>query len=383
MASESEPLNATAALTLNSFTRTGYTFNDWNSEANGSGTSFANGQVVTFNGSAIFYAQWTVSVPTTATVTFNANGGKGTMAPETESLGESAALTLNSFTRTGYTFNDWNSEGNGSGTSFTNGELVQFTASATFYAQWTAVPTAQFTNSSVNWSGYVVPSSSALVTDAEGDWTVPTLDCADTPEGQVSIWIGIGGEQWSTGGDSGALLQTGIDLSCNDGFQDDVAWWEVVPATPNVEQDFTNFSVSPGDQIQTSVFETTTGAWETEVSDLDTGLSAYMITGESWGVGPTSTGEFAIQGSSAGYSYDGGYTAEWIVEDPEEGSANPGGQLYPFANFGSVTFGDLRSSFSSWSLTPSEEWGIVQAGVTLAAPTSSTSDGFTDSYTGP
>ena len=380
MASETEPYDTTAVLTLNSFTYTGYTFSDWNSKANGSGTSFTDGQLVKFNGSATFYAQWTVSA-TTATITFVANGGKGTMSPETETLGVSATLTTNSFTRTGYTFSDWNSEANGSGTSFTNGEVVQFTASATFYAQWTAVPTAQFTNTSVNWSGYVVPSSSALITDAQGDWTVPTVNCSDTPEGQVSIWIGIGGEQWSTGGDSGSLLQTGININCVDGFQDDVAWWEVVPATPNNEQDFTSFPVSPGDQIEASVYETTTGAWQTEVSDVNTGLSAYMITGESWGVGPTSSGDFAIQGSAAEISYGGGYTAEWIVEDP--GIAATPGTYFPFANFGSVTFSNLESSFDSWSLSPSEEWGIVQGGVTLAAPTNTTSDGFTVTYTGP
>ena len=65
-------------------------------------------------------------IATTATITFNANGGTGTMANETEPYNTSAALTLNAFTYTGYTFNNWNSEANGDGTTFTNGELVRF-----------------------------------------------------------------------------------------------------------------------------------------------------------------------------------------------------------------------------------------------------------------
>ena len=65
---------------------------------------------------------------------------------------------------------------------------------------------------------------------------------------------------------------------------------------------------------------------------------------------------FDDQGSTVNYHYSGAYTAEWIVEDPEEGSANAGGALYPFANFGSVTFSNMKSSFTSWSLTPDEEW---------------------------
>ncbi len=237
-----------------------------------------------------------------------------------------------------------------------------------------SAPQAPAENQSEIWSGYVVPSSSALVTDAQGDWTVPTLNCADTPEGQVSIWIGIGG----TGGNSGSLLQTGINISCVDGFQDDVAWWEVVPATPNYEETFKDFPVAPGDEVEASVFESTTGAWETEVSDVNTGLSAHMITGESWGVGPTSTGDFTVQGSAAGISYDGGYTAEWIVEDPTNSSTL---EYAPFANFGSVTFSDLESSFNSWSLTPDEAWAIVQNGETLATPAATTTDGFTVEYT--
>jgi uncharacterized repeat protein (TIGR02543 family) len=381
MASETEPYDSSASLTLNSFTYSGHTFNDWNSEANGSGTSFTNGQLVKFSGSATLYAQWTTSSPTTATVIFNANGGTGTMAPETEPLNASAALTVNSFTRSGYTFHSWNTAANGSGTDFTNGELVEFTANVTVYAQWTAVSTPQFTNSSANWSGYVVPSSSALVTDVRGDWTVPTLNCSATPNGDVFVWVGIGGEQWSTGGSSGALLQTGTTSDCVNGLQVNTAWWEVVPATPGGEYSFTNFPVAAGDQVQASVFELSDGAWETIVSNLNTGLSALLVTGDAWGVGQTENGtiNFAIQGNAQGISYSGGYTAEWIVEDPEDAVT-----LFelPFADFGSVTFSDLESSFNSWSLTRSEEWGIVQDGATLAAPTSTSSDGFTVTYTG-
>lgn len=381
MTPETENLNVSAALTTNTFTRTGYTFAGWNTAANGSGTNFTDGELVQFTASATFYAQWTVSAPTTATITFNSNGGIGTMSPETETLDVSATLSTNTFTRMGYTFAGWNSASNGSGSSFTNGELVQFTASAIFYAQWTAVPTAQFTNSSVNWSGYVVPSSSALITDVEGNWTVPIVNCSDTPDGEVTIWVGIGGEEWATGGSSGALLQTGVTSDCANGVQQNVGWWYVDPSSSAGELNFTSFPVAPGDEMQASVFETTTGAWQTEVTDVNTGLSAYMVTGESWGVGSTGASTFTDQGSAVNISYSGAYTAEWIVEDP--GVAAAPGTYFPFANFGSVTFSDMRSSFSSWSLTPTEEWGIVQDGATLAAPTSSTSDGFTVTYTGP
>jgi hypothetical protein len=265
----------------------------------------------------------------------------------------------------------------------TNSSDTSATQAQTLVESAPTATTPQFDNSSTNWSGYVVPSSSALVTGVSGDWTVPFLNCSDTPSGDVATWVGIGGQEWATGGSSGALLQTGISSECVDGAQKNSAWWEIVPATPNDETIFSDFPVSSGNEIQASVFETTTGAWQTEVSDVNTGLTAAMITGDIWGVGETSSNEINDQGSTINYHYSGAYTAEWIVEDPEEGSASPGGALYPFANFGSITFSNTESSFTSWSLTPDEEWGIVQDGVTLAAPTNTTADGFTVTFTGP
>ena len=70
-----------------------------------------------------------------STVTFNANGGTGTMANQTTNT--PTALTTNAFTRTGYTFSGWNTAANGSGTAYANGATYPFTANVTLYAQWT------------------------------------------------------------------------------------------------------------------------------------------------------------------------------------------------------------------------------------------------------
>jgi len=125
-----ETHNTLTALTTNAFTRTGYTFTGWNTLANGHGTAYANGATYPFTALVTLYAQWKVQF----TVTFNANGGTGTMARETESA--PTALTLNTFTRTGYTFTGWNTAANGHGTAYANGATYPFTASVTLYAQW-------------------------------------------------------------------------------------------------------------------------------------------------------------------------------------------------------------------------------------------------------
>ncbi|HUY43737.1 MAG TPA: G1 family glutamic endopeptidase [Acidimicrobiales bacterium] len=374
MAPQTENYDVSANLATNTFTMSGYTFSGWNTAADGSGTSYADAQLVTFSVSTTLYAQWTINA---YTITFNANGGSGAMASQTENYDVSANLSTNTFTMSGYTFSGWNTAADGSGTSYADAQLVTFSVSTTLYAQWIRATPVPAAHDSTNWAGYVVPSSASIVTNAGGNWVVPTLNCADTPNGQVAVWIGTGG---STGSSTDALLQTGISASCANGAQQDYAWWEIVPATPNYEQIFNNFTVSPGDQMQCAVFQTTSGAWETKLSDVNTGLSAYMTTGQSWGVGPTSSGSFSVQGSAAGFSYAGSYSAEWIVED-ETSSATQ--TVVPFANFGSVTFSNLTSSLTAWSLVQSETWAIVQSGVTLATPTTTTTDGFSVGYTGP
>jgi uncharacterized repeat protein (TIGR02543 family) len=383
MAVETEGLNAATALTPNGFAYTGYSFSGWNTAANGSGTSYANDAVYSFAASVTLYAQWTIAAPTTATVTFSANGGIGTMALETETLNVSASLATNVFTRTGYTFSGWNTDANGSGTAFTNGEVVQFTSSVTFYAQWTAIPiTIPFTGTaSSNWSGYVLPTST-IVTYASGQWTVPTLNCTDTPNSNTSTWVGTGGETWSSGGWSGSLLQTGIEDNCVNGVQQDSGWWEIVPATPNHEETFSNFPVNPGDSILAEVYQSTSGQWVTVVQDLTTGLQGVMETGGSWYVTTITNNTLigGIQGDASGVQYAGSYTAEWIQEDVTN---MIDGSLFPLANFGTVTFTNLETSLSSWFLPNSDALEITNSSnVPVSVPTTVSNNGFTVDYTG-
>ena len=68
--------SAPAALTANAFTRTGYTFAGWNTAADGS-ARLRRPASYPFSASVTLYAQWTVP---TYTVTFDANGGTGSMS---------------------------------------------------------------------------------------------------------------------------------------------------------------------------------------------------------------------------------------------------------------------------------------------------------------
>ena len=80
-----------------------------------------------------------ISVPALApaTITFDANGGSGTV-PSTIStyVGVANTIPSNSLTRTGYTFNGWNTASDGSGTAYATGSTITPSGNVTLYAQW-------------------------------------------------------------------------------------------------------------------------------------------------------------------------------------------------------------------------------------------------------
>lgn len=70
------------------------------------------------------------------TITFNANGGKGSMEPQTVESGTTVMLNANTFTREHYTFGAWNTQSDGNGAVYRNGATVNFTENTTLYAIW-------------------------------------------------------------------------------------------------------------------------------------------------------------------------------------------------------------------------------------------------------
>ena len=147
MAAESSP--TPAALTANTYTRTGYTFTGWNTLPGGGGTAYADGATYSFSADATLYAQWAAG---TESVAFNANGGSGTMSSETFTSGTPQALTTNTFTYSGYVFTGWNSAADGSGTGYADGQSISIVTALTLYAQW-ALPTFTVTFNANGGSG--------------------------------------------------------------------------------------------------------------------------------------------------------------------------------------------------------------------------------------
>lgn len=118
----------------------------------------------------------------TVTVSFDANGGKGTMDKMSVAAGETVSLTKNAFTRDGYTFLDWNDKADGSGASYKDGASVEVTSNMTLYAQWT--------KSSGSSSNNTATSGTSSRTAMSG--TSSTLARTDDPTSVAAILASAG-----------------------------------------------------------------------------------------------------------------------------------------------------------------------------------------------
>lgn len=158
---ENEKINLPAV----KFSRTGFEFLNWNTAADGSGTTYADGAEFTFTADATLHAQWkeikttpsnpetpenppqpeqpqnpeTPSTPkTTYTVIFDANGGSGTIASISVEEGSEITLPENTFTKSSYTFAGWATSADGD-VSYSDKAKITVTSNTTLYAKWTAI----------------------------------------------------------------------------------------------------------------------------------------------------------------------------------------------------------------------------------------------------
>ena len=124
--------------TLKSATKTGYTFDGWFTESDCSGTAVTSLGATAYTANITLYAKWT---PNTYTVSFNNNGGTGTMSSLPFTYDQAQNLTANTFNRTNYSFNGWNTKADGTGTNYADKASVKNLTSTnnstvTLYAQW-------------------------------------------------------------------------------------------------------------------------------------------------------------------------------------------------------------------------------------------------------
>ena len=133
---ESKVGNASYTIRSNMFSRSGYNFTGWNTQANGGGTSYSAGSSYSELANLDLYAQWS-RITYTIKYNKNASDATGSMANTTKYYGTNVTLRSNAFKRTGYSFAGWATE-KGGNVVYSNGATYTANANVTLYAKWTA-----------------------------------------------------------------------------------------------------------------------------------------------------------------------------------------------------------------------------------------------------
>ena len=135
-------ISRSTSLARNGYTRTGYVFTGWNTRADGTGTSYTNGQEIknltaTDGDTITLYAQW---VKDNFNLTVNPNSGtwNGSTQTQTFNIAYQGTKVIPVPTKIGYEFTGWTLVGNGSTMTSLTGEAT-FTmgaGDATLTANW-------------------------------------------------------------------------------------------------------------------------------------------------------------------------------------------------------------------------------------------------------
>ncbi len=183
---------------------------------------------------------------------------------------------------------------------------------------------------SFDWAGYGASSNvlfpQALVTNVSATWTIPTISVSVGNSSFSAAWIGIGGQGDPT------LIQVGSEQDSVSGKAQYSLWYEMLPADSVT---IPLMVIKPGDQISASIalVDSNSNKWLITISDVSRGEPFSQI-----------------------FNYNSSrLTAEWIVERPTVNN-----QLSTLANFGSITFTDIKavvggktgslSTFSSYEI---------------------------------
>ena len=126
------PKGSTCVLPVDAFTRAGYAIAGWNTKARGTGDAYDAGTAMEPAKDLTLYAQWAQAW----NVTFDPNGGTGSMAELPIARGQSAGLPACAFSRANHVFTGWNTESDGSGTALAAGDSFLPAGDCTLYARW-------------------------------------------------------------------------------------------------------------------------------------------------------------------------------------------------------------------------------------------------------
>ena len=197
-------------------TNTGYTFSSWTATGITLTSSQQTSSTLTFTmpSNAVTLVANYEEVPTTQTytITYNVNGGSGTIASQTKTQGEALTLTSQKPTKSGSTFLGWSTSSSATSAEYASGGTFTIDANTTLYAVWKARTVNADTSGAnapviidgltpVNWNGsdweetteanweynynsVATATQTTVAGNKDGAWAN-----AQTADGSLYVWI--------------------------------------------------------------------------------------------------------------------------------------------------------------------------------------------------
>ncbi|WKY48998.1 cadherin-like beta sandwich domain-containing protein [Eubacteriaceae bacterium ES3] len=284
---------------------------------------------------------------------YDDNGGTGDGELENSLVG--IIITIaddSSFMNPGYTFKEWNTRVDGSGTSYEPGESIRLSGDLTLYAIWTPEEAAMV--------GNISPADNDAPID--GNVVITFNNDMDTSvTGTVSInGTALSGGAWSNSGRTYTIPYSGLDYfqSCSidiSGFQDSYGTTMTADSasfTTKAPADLSSLAVNTGSL--SPGFDPDTAAYSVDA----TGINSIGITAQSLDSGASMTinGSEATSGTKVSVSLDNGANMIPIVVTAQDSSQ----KSYIISVNGTVSVADLASlSLNTGSLSPAFEAGTT------------------------
>ena len=253
----------------NGFIRSGYDFVEWNTNANGSGTSYQPNDIIQVGGDSTvnLYAQWLL-ITYTHTIVYDANGGIGSMQPTTETNTEPSytglVISPNGFTYTGYDFTGWDINGS----TYQSGDTVYVLGdeTVTAIAQWSLIT---YTHTIIyDANGGSGTMANTVYTDTNNGNSNVTLSPVDY------IYTGYDFAGWKVGN---AIYQAGDSVSVPaNGSVTAIAQWSLITYTHTISYDPNGGSGTIPDSVTT---DGNSGYTNVQLSQNTFLKSEYNFTG--------------------------------------------------------------------------------------------------------
>ena len=132
----------------NNFTKENYHFVGWSEQKSLGETIYSAGSKYKPEKDVTLYAIWSKDI---VTISFNANTAQGTMENQEVEKNTETKLPENTYTKEGFNFVSWNTNQDGTGTSYNNGDNITIKENTTLYAIWeeNVTATVQVSNNKI------------------------------------------------------------------------------------------------------------------------------------------------------------------------------------------------------------------------------------------